>query len=190
MIKKISILLIIFICCIIPHAIFAENANDAHINASLFSGTSFLHIEGKSFDTKMVPVAGISLSSYFFPRNIFFYGVELAYMYSFKSNYNNYYYYDSYSSLSLLPHLGIHFQTPSLTYFFLLGCGGSISFSRYLSKNYFIASAGVGIYFKKFFIDGLLLSYNHSFFKNFTVFETLKVHAIIHLWRKNQSSSK
>jgi len=190
MTKKISILSIICICCIIPHAIFAEDTNNVHIDASIFSGTSFLHIEGKSFDIKMVPIAGISLSSYSFPGNTLFYGVELAYMYSFKSNYNNYYYYDSYSSLSLLPHLGIHFQTPSLTYFFLLGGGCSISFSRYLSKNYLIASAGAGIYFKKFLIDGLLLSYSHSFLKTFQVFETVKVHAIIHLWEKNQSSSK
>ncbi|KPJ89953.1 MAG: hypothetical protein AMS17_00030 [Spirochaetes bacterium DG_61] len=154
------------------------------VDGALFGGTSLLDFKGESFGLKVVPVGGISLMSNFQTQGTLFYGLELSCLYSFRSNYNNYYYYDSYLSLSLMPRLGVSLKGRSLTYSFLVGVGGSHAFSGLFGKTYWIVSAGAGVYFPRFFPDGILLSYSHSVVTNYPVFETIKVQAVVHIWQK------
>ena len=179
--KKLYIIPIALFLVTIPFILFAGENADFELDVSIFSGTSILNIKETSYNTKMVPVAGISLSSYFMAGQLFSYGFEFLYQYSFKSNYNNYYYYDSYHSFSLIPNIGLHLHRSMFSYYFLIGLGVSYSFSDYHNKLYGISSVGAGIKLKKSFIQAILLNYNHSFIKNYKTFETIKIYVSINV---------
>ena len=173
--------------CIFFATVSILSAEDVRIEGTLFGGTSFLDFKGQSFGLKTVPITGISLISDFQTQGTFFYGLELFCQYSFKSNYNNYYYYASYLSLAFMPRVGVLLKGKSLNYFFLAGVGGSYAFSGLFGKTFLIASAGAGLYFPRFLLDGILFSYSHSVVKNYPVFESLRVQAIVRIWQKKEN---
>jgi hypothetical protein len=165
---------------------FAENY---WIDGTLSGGSSLLDYSSESFDAKPVPTAGLSFTPVFLTRGKIFYAVELGFLYSFRSNYNNYYYYDSYLSLSLTPHIGIALKGRSLTWFLLGGVGGAHAFSGLFGKTYLISSAGAGVYFPRFLVDGIQISYVHSFVRDYRLFETIRISIIRHLFLSNTQQS-
>jgi len=164
--------------------ILAENFR---IDGTLSGGGSLLDYSSESFDLKAVPTAGLSLVPVFQSRGKIFYGVELGFLYSFRSNYNNYYYYDSYFSLSIIPHIGIALQGRSLTWFLLGGVGGAHAFSGLFGKTYLISSAAAGVYFPRFLVNGIQVSYMHSFVRDYRLFETVRISIIRHLFLREKS---
>jgi hypothetical protein len=163
---------------------FAENFR---IDGILSGGSSLLDYSSESFEAKAVPTAGLSFAPVFQTRGKIFYTVELGLLYSFRSNYKNYYYYDSYFSLSIIPHIGIALQGRSLTWFLLGGVGGAHAFSAFFGKTYFVSSAGAGVYFPRFLVDGIQISYMHSFVRDYRLFETIKISIIRHLFLREKS---
>lgn len=173
-------LVIAFMCA--PILVFAEVTTPIRLEGTLYSGTSIINLKNPSFDTKNVPVIGAALSPRFKYGNTLNYGIDISFQHSFKSNYNDFYYYDSYSSLSFTPNIRLCYHRQEVSFFLFAGLGFSLSFSEYFDNNFFITSAGTGIEFKKRFIQSLYLIYTHSFIKNYKIFETLTLNASIRLW--------
>jgi len=176
----IASLVIAFLC--VPSLLPAAKNTPIRLEGTLYGGTSIINLENPSFDAKTVPVVGIALSPRFGYGHILNYGIDISFQHSFKSNYNDFYYYDSYSSLSFIPNIRLCHRGQNVSFFLLAGLGFSHTFSGYYDKNYFTTSAGTGIEFKNKFIQSLSLIYTHSFIEDYKIFETLTLNASIRLW--------
>lgn len=169
--------------------LLADEIGKIGFNGAVFSGTSILNSKGSSYNTKMLPVIGISLFPYYTSGQIWRCGFELSFQHAFRSNYNDYYYYSSHQTISFIPYIEIHFlNLNTISGLFLVGLGASHIGSDYIKKNYFNISTGIGLNFKKTFIDSLFVSYNHSFLKDFYYFETIKIYVTVHIWDRTIKS--
>jgi hypothetical protein len=167
--------------------VFAE---DLRLDGRIFGGGTLYDYSGESFGAKASPAAGISLGAMFPTGGALFFGIELGGTYNFRSNYNDYYYYDSSFALSLTPQLGVDLPGRSPHWFLTAGAGVSHTFSGLFSKTYLLATAGAGVYFSRFIVDGMQLSYVHGFVKDYSLFESLRVSVIVHLLRGGAKGRK
>jgi len=186
--KRLSpLVLTIFFLLPVKGAFSAPGRTHSTIDLLVSGGTSILNIDNPSFGAKMVPVVGLGIAPYFSKGNLFSYGVELLLQYSMKSNYNDYFYYDSYFSLSLVPGIRVHIgnrDTVNVSYRFGAGLGFSHVFSGFTQKNVFLTSLSGGLVFRNFFLDAILFRYTHNFLRSFQAFETFRLEASFTLWEK------
>ncbi len=186
--KRLSpLVLTVFFLIPVKGVFSAPSPTRSTIELLISGGTSILNIDNPSFGAKTVPVVGLGLAPYFSKGKFFSYGIELLLQYSMKSNYNDYFYYDSYLSLSLVPGIRLHIgnrDTGNVWYRFGAGLGFSHLFSGFTQKNVFLTSLSGGIVFRNFFLDAILFSYTHNFLRSFQAFETFRLEASFTLWEK------
>jgi hypothetical protein len=163
--------------------ISTEKSSETGVDGAVFSGISFLNYRGSSYSLKILPVIGISLFPYYAPGPAWRLVGELTFQHTFRSNYNNYYYYSSHQSISFVPGLRLYFfPGRKVSGSLHAGAGVSHAFSNYFNKNYFVACGGIGIKFKDSFINDLFLSYYHSFLLDFYHYETIRVYITASIW--------
>ena len=160
-----------------------ERSKKTGFDGALFSGISFLDYRGSTYNSKILPIIGISLYPYYAPCPAWRLMGELSFMHTFKSNYNNYYYYSSHHSISFVPGARLYFfPEKRVSWSLHAGAGVSFAFSKYFYKPYFVACGGFGIKFKDSFINDLFISYYHSFLLDFDHYETIRVNITASIW--------
>jgi hypothetical protein len=163
----------------------SEKTNDAGIDGAVFSGISILTNRSSSYSTKSLPVIGISLFPYYTLNSIWDLVCEVSFHHSFRSNYDNYFYYSSHRSISFVPGFQLHFLTNGPVSGILhAGFGFSHAFSNFIGDNYFVACGGLGIKFINSRINSLFVSYHHSFLLDFYHYETIRVYITVRLWSR------
>ena len=168
-------------------AAIAESGTKYSLDLLLSGGTSILNIDNPSFGAKMVPVAGLGIAPYFSKGDLLSYGFELLLQYSMKSNYNDYFYYDSYFSISFIPCIRVHIKrrgTRNVSYYLCAGLGGTRSFSGFTHRTFFLSSLSGGVVFDNFFVDAILLDYTHAFLRAYRAHETVRLEAVFTLSKK------
>jgi len=168
--------------------LYANEKGEAGVDAALSSGVSLVDLEGATYETKAMPTAGFSLLPYVAVGHIVSFGAELSYYYTFKSNYRNYYYYNSYKAVTFLPNITLHIKYRRYTWIVYSGIGGGYLFSDSFHKFYTKVTLGTGIFLKNKLLKGIFLSYDHSFIAGYRSFETLKVYFSFHVWDNKKQS--
>ncbi len=167
----------------VPATISAEKPRKTGLDGAVFSGVSFLNSRGSSYSSKILPVIGISLFPYYAPGPAWQLVSEISFQHTFRSNYNDYYYYSSHQSISFVPGIRLYFFTGGKVWGSLhAGAGVSLALSNYIDENYFVAYGGLGIKFNNSFINDLFISYYHSFLLDFYQYETIRVYITAHIW--------
>jgi len=186
--KRLSpLVLTIVVLFPVAEAVPAQDRTQVSLDFLLSGGTSILNIDNPSFGAKMVPVAGLGIAPYFSKGKLLSYGFELLFQYSMKSNYNDYFYYDSFFSLSFVPGVRVHIgrrETRNVSYLLCAGLGFTHSFSSFTDKNFFLSSLSGGLVFNKFIVDAILLGYTHNFLSSYRAYETVRLEAVFTLWER------
>jgi hypothetical protein len=154
-----------------------ENGLDLGVTA----GASVIDLQGESFGIKAVPVVGISLFPWVQIIDSLNLGAEVSLQYTFRSDYSNYYYYDSFGTFGVIPNLHLLLGESSVRFILLLGFGFGFSFSDYSALSYPVGCIGAGIRFNNGLISSILITYNHDFIESFQTFESLRLSANIRL---------
>jgi hypothetical protein len=188
--KRLSpLFLTIFFLIPVKGAFSDQDDIQSTIDLLVSGGTSILHIDNPSFGAKMVPVLGLGLAPYFSKGRLLSYGIELHLQYSMKSNYNDYFYYDSFFAFSFVPGVRVHIkrqETGNVSYRLGAGLGFSHSLSGFTQKNFFLTSLSGGLVFNNFFMDAILFNYTHNFLKAFQSYETFRLEVSFTLWEKEK----
>ena len=147
------------------------------VDAALFGGVRLIDLTGETYRLKAVPVAGISL----FPRlelsKPLHLSIDVSFSYTFRSDYRGFYYYDSFGSIGIVPELGLLFPGKDLNWAVFMGGGFFASFSDYESVIHPAVAARIGLEFRRGFIRGVFLSYNHRFAEGYQTHESFKLFA-------------
>jgi hypothetical protein len=154
-----------------------ENGMDLGVTA----GASVVDLQGESFGIKAMPVVGISLFPWVQLIGSLNLGAEVSLQYTFRSDYSNYYYYDSFGTFGVIPNLHLLLGESSVRFILLMGLGLGCSFSDYSTLSYPVGCIGAGIRFNSGLISSILLTYSHSFIESFQNFESLRLSATIGL---------
>ena len=163
--------------------ISGKKSRKTGLDVAVFSGISFLEYRGSSYNLKILPVIGFSIYPYYSPGPTWRLVGEFSFQHTFRSNYNNYYYYSSHESISFVPGIRLYFFSGERASGSLhAGAGVSFAFSNYFNDNYFVACGGLGIKFKNSFINDLFISYYHSFLSDFYLYETIRVCITTSIW--------
>jgi hypothetical protein len=160
--------------------------NDAGIDGAFFSGVSVLKNRGSSYTTKTLPVIGVAFIPYYSSGPALELVCEVSFHHTFRSNYDNYFYYSSHQSFSIIPGIHLYFLTKGTVSGILqAGAGFTHTFSNYIAENYYVACGGLGIKFNDSRINNLFVSYRHSFVSGLKYYENIQVYIEARIWNKH-----
>lgn len=175
------LLLLFSISCQPAHA----EAENIWVDVAPHGGVGVIELDYSSFGTKLAPLMGASLCSYFQLGNSLMLNLEGTYSFTFRSNYEDYYYYDSFHSFSIASQLGYIFTHGNLRLGAYAGGGFSFSGSRYFDSVYGLVTAGAGVHVRSRYLDGIWVYYVHNFHRQLRKFELFKAYISFRLWSEN-----
>jgi hypothetical protein len=167
-----------------PASARGETRAVVELRGSAFGGASLLDAEGASFNAKTVANAGGALSCFYAKGGVLSYGGELAFQHSFRSDSEGYYYYDSFETISLIPMVELRLPRRAPSFTLTGGAGLAFALSSHMGREFFVASLGAGVRFRRSFVNGIQVQYTHGFLSDFTLFETLKAGVAFNLYRE------
>ena len=185
-IKRAGISVIIFIIVlIIPVLAFSSGPI---LIGSIIGGSYIVESEIEGFELKLLPSIGGGIDIRYTIAGRGEMGMYLTFIYAFRSNYNNYFYYGPFVSLPISAYLGYRF-VKTTKWELTAGIRGGVTplISRYESSRSLFASfyTGIVIKSKKFpGFGGIYLCYSHGFFDGYKLSDTLLVETRFMLFNK------
>ena len=162
----------------------AQTSSLFELRGSVSGGTSFQDLRSESYDAKLLPTVGGSLSVFFKREKPLSWGIELSYDHNFRSDDKNFYYYSSYEKIGFTPTVEFSFPGRGPQLYAFGGLGINFAFSGYMNKAFIASRLGTGILFKNSFFHGILVSYSHGFLSDYKAFETLRAGVVFRLLEK------
>jgi hypothetical protein len=181
------VLLVLTSIGIHSHIVMADDGKTIEMDAALCTGVRLLDIEGETYGLKAVPVLGIAVFPRLKLRETLCLSLELSLSYTFRSDYDGFYYYDSFGSIGFLPELGFIFPgKDDVDYAIYIGAGLFHSFSEYDTGSFPALAVRTGVELNRSFFSGIYLSYIHSFHEGYRSYETFKLYGSTGLFRASK----
>ena len=190
-INRAGISVIIFvIVMIIPVLAFSSSPV---LIGSMKGGSYIIESEIEGFELKLLPSIGGGIDIGYTIADRVEMGLDMAFIYAFRSNYRGYFYYGPFYSLPVSAYLGYRF-IKTVKWALTAGIRGGISplISEYESSRSFFVSfyTGVEIKSKKFpRFGGVYLCYSHGFFDGYKLSDTLMVETRFILFNRKSRRS-